>query len=130
MPDFGGGSSSIQDAYGEIKYWPQARFRAGKFKVPASLERLQSGADLLFVERSIANGLAPNRDVGFQLAGDFWDGILSYQVGVFNGTIDGGSNDNDVSSEKEFAGRIFSEPAKKSGIPGLAGLGLGVQVSY
>jgi hypothetical protein len=31
------------------------------------------------------------------------------------------SNDGDVSSEKEFAGRIFSEPAKKAGIPALAG---------
>jgi phosphate-selective porin OprO/OprP len=35
-----------------------------------------------------------------------------------------------VSSEKEFAGRIFSEPAKKSGIPALAGLGLGVAGTY
>jgi len=130
MPDFGGGTSTIQDAWAGINYWPEARFRAGKFKPPVSLERLQSGADLLFVERSLVQNLVPNRDVGFQLAGDFWDGILNYQVGVFNGTIDGGSNDNDVSSEKEFAGRIFSEPAKKSGIPALAGVGLGVAGTY
>lgn len=130
MPDFGGGTATIQDAYAGINYWPEARFRAGKFKPPVSLERLQSGADLLFVERSLVQNLVPNRDVGFQLAGDFWDGILSYQAGVFNGTIDGGSNDNDVSSEKEFAGRVFAEPAKKSGIPALAGLGLGIAGTY
>ena len=130
MPDFGGGTSTIQDAYGEIKYWPEARFRAGKFKPPVSLERLQSGADLLFVERSMVQNLVPNRDVGFQLAGDFWDGALSYQVGVFNGDVDGKSNDGDVSSEKEFAGRLFAEPAKQSGIPALAGLGLGVAGTY
>lgn len=130
MPDFGSGTATIQDAYAGINYWTQAKFRGGKFKPPVSLERLQSGADLTFVERSLVQNLVPNRDVGFQLAGDFWDGILSYQVGVFNGTIDGGSNDNDVSSEKEFAGRLFSEPAKKSGIPALAGLGLGVAGTY
>ena len=39
----------------------------------------------------MAQNLAPNRDVGFQLSGDFLDGILSYQLGVFNGAIDGGS---------------------------------------
>lgn len=126
MPDFGGGATSLQDAYGEVKHWAFAKFRAGKFKQPVSLERLQSGTDLLFVERSIANGLAPNRDVGFQLAGELWDGILGYQIGVFNGTLDGGSVDNDVSSEKELAGRIFAHPAKNSGIPALAGLGIGV----
>jgi len=130
MPDFGGGTATIQDAWGGINYWQEARFRAGKFKPPVSLERLQSGADLLFVERSLTQNLVPNRDVGFQLAGDFWDSILSYQIGVFDGTIDGGSDDNDVTSEKEFAGRIFAEPAKKSGIPALAGLGLGVAGTY
>jgi len=99
MPDFGGGTATIQDAWGGINYWPEARFRAGKFKPPVSLERLQSGADLLFVERSLVQNVTPNRDVGFQLAGDFWDGILGYQIGAFDGDIDGGSNDNDVSSE-------------------------------
>ena len=64
MPDFGGtGGTSItatlQDAYADVKYFPYARFRAGKFKEPFSLERLQSGSDLLFVERSISNSLAP-----------------------------------------------------------------------
>jgi phosphate-selective porin OprO/OprP len=130
MPDFGGGTSTLQDAWAGINYFPEARFRGGKFKPPVSLERLQSGADLTFVERSLLQNIVPNRDVGFQLAGDFWDGIFSYQIGVFDGTIDGGSNDNDVSSEKEFAGRIFSEPAKKSGIPALAGLGVGVAGTY
>jgi phosphate-selective porin OprO and OprP len=130
MPDFGGGTATIQDAWGGINYWPEARFRAGKFKPPVSLERLQSGSDLLFVERSLTQNLVPNRDVGFQLAGDFWDSVLSYQIGVFNGTIDGGSNDNDVTSEKEFAGRIFAEPAKKSGIAAVKGMGIGVAGMY
>jgi phosphate-selective porin OprO/OprP len=130
MPDFGGGQFTLQDAWAGINYWQEARFRAGKFKPPVSLERLQSGSDLLFVERSLVQNVTPNRDVGFQLAGDFWDGIFSYQIGAFDGDIDGGSNDNDVSSEKEFAGRIFAEPVKKAGIPALAGLGVGVAGTY
>ena len=130
MPDFGGGQVTLQDAYGGINYWNEAKFRAGKFKPPVSLERLQSGADLLFVERSLVQNVTPNRDVGFQLAGDFGDGIFGYQIGAFDGDIDGGSNDNDVSSEKEFAGRIFAEPVKKAGIPALAGLGVGVAGTY
>jgi phosphate-selective porin OprO/OprP len=130
MPSFDSGTAALQDAWGGINYWPQARFRAGKFKPPMSLERLQSGENLNLVERSIANNLTPNRDVGFQLAGDFLDGALSYQIGVFNGVNDGQSSDNDVSSEKEFYGRLFAEPMKKAGIPALAGLGVGIAGTY
>jgi phosphate-selective porin OprO/OprP len=116
MPDFGGTggttiTASIQDAYADVKYFPYARFRAGKFKEPFSLERLQSGADLLFIERSISNALAPNRDVGFMLHGDvFGNGLLEYQLGIFNGVVDGGSTDGDANSDKDFAGRFFVHP--------------------
>ena len=116
MPDFGGTggttiTTSIQDAYADVKYFPYARFRAGKFKEPFSLERLQSGADLLFIERSISNALAPNRDVGFMLHGDvFGNGLLEYQLGIFNGVVDGGSTDGDANSDKDFAGRFFVHP--------------------
>jgi len=116
MPDFGGTGGttinpSIQDAYAEVKYFPYARFRAGKYKEPFSLERLQSGADLLFIERSISNALAPNRDVGFMLHGDvFGNGLLEYQLGIFNGVVDGGSTDGDANSDKDFAGRFFVHP--------------------
>jgi len=130
MPDFGLGTATIADAWAGINYWQEARFRAGKFKPPLSLERLQSGEYLTFVERSVADNLTPNRDVGFQLAGDFFDGALSYQIGVFNGVLDGQSADTDVSSEKEFFGRLFAEPMKKSDIAALKGLGVGIAGSY
>jgi len=116
MPDFGGTGGttitpSIQDAYADVKYWPYARFRAGKFKEPFSLERLQSGADMLFIERSISNYLAPNRDVGFMLHGDvFENGLLNYELGIFNGVVDGGSTDGEANSDKDFAGRVFAHP--------------------
>lgn len=94
MPDFGGSGStsispSLQDAYVDIKYFPYARFRAGKYKTPFSLERLQSGANLIFIERSLAQNIPPNRDVGFMLHGDpFSNGVLCYELGLFNGTVE------------------------------------------
>jgi phosphate-selective porin OprO/OprP len=130
QPDFGLGTTALADGYLGVNYFPQAKMRAGKFKPPLSLERLQGGENLIFVERSEANNLTPNRDVGIQLAGDFFEGMLSYQIGVFDGVLDGQSTDNDVSSEKEFFGRLFAEPMKKAGIPSLAGLGVGIAGSY
>jgi phosphate-selective porin OprO/OprP len=130
MPDFGGGTATLQDGYMDVKYFPYAKFRAGKFKPPFSIERLQSGADLLFVERSIANNLAPNRDVGLMLYGDFLEGSIGYQAGVFNGTVDGSNSDGDTTSDKEGAGRIFAEPFKATDIEPLKGLGFGVAGTY
>jgi phosphate-selective porin OprO/OprP len=130
MPDFGDGKTVLQDAYLDVKYWPYAQLRGGKFKVPVSLERLQSGSELLFIERSIANNLAPNRDVGFQLWGNVLDGALTYQLGGFNGTIDGGNIDNDTTSDKEVAARVFTEPFKNTGWSPVSGLGFGIGGSY
>lgn len=125
MPDFGFGNTVLQDAYVELNYWPEARLRTGKFKAPFSLERLQSDTDVQFVDRSLANNLAPNRDIGFQLGGDFFKGRLSYQLAVANGVVDGGSADADVSDDKDFVGRVFAQPWKTQKDSPLQGLGFG-----
>jgi phosphate-selective porin OprO/OprP len=130
MPDFGGGSTTLQDAYMDVKYLPYARLRAGKYKNPLSLERLESGAELLFVERSIANNLAPSRDVGLGIFGDVLDGALSYQASVFNGTVDSGSSDGDTTSDKEVGARIFTEPFRNLDVAPLKGLGIGAGGNY
>jgi hypothetical protein len=44
--------------------------------------------------------------------------------------LDGAERDGDVSSEKEFAGRVFAEPAKNSGVDALKGIGVGVAGMY
>src|SRR5215218_10121264 len=100
MPDFGLGNTVLQDAYIDFKYWPQAQLRLGKFREPVSLERLQSAQDLALVERSIANYLTPNRDIGAQFSGDLSKGTVSYQFGLFNGVNNGGSSDGDSSDGK------------------------------
>src|SRR6266536_2066331 len=130
MPDFGLGTTVLQDAYLDLKYWPQAQLRLGKFKEPVSLERLQSAQDVQFAERSIANYLAPNRDVGAQLSGDLSNGTVGYQFGLFNGVNDGGSSDGDSDDGKDLAARLFLQPYKNKTGSAAQGLGFGVAGSW
>ncbi|MFZ3113974.1 MAG: porin [Syntrophales bacterium] len=130
MPEFGSGKTELQDAYLEANRWPAAKLRVGKFKPPVGLERLQSGSELLFVERAFPTSLVPNRDVGLQLAGDLNGGIFSYALAVFDGGVDGGSADGDTNDDKDFVARLFSHPFQKSGIASLKGLGIGVAGSH
>jgi phosphate-selective porin OprO/OprP len=140
MLDFGSGSGTsstagnvafVQDAYATARLWPEFQIQAGKFKEPVGLERLQSGANLLFVERGLPTQLLPNRDVGVQLQGEVWSGTLHYAAGVFNGTADGGSADiESADDDRDFAGRIFVHPFKTTTVDGLKGLGLGLAGTY
>ncbi len=138
MLDFASGVNSstgnngfLQDAYVNARLWPELQIQAGKFKEPVGLERLQSGANLLFVERGYPTLLVPNRDVGVQLQGDVSEAVLSYAVGVFNGVADGGSGDMETADdEKDVAARVFLHPFRKSNLGVLKGLGLGVAGTY
>lgn len=130
MPDFAGSSLVLQDAYVDLKYWPAAVLRAGKFKEPYGIERLQSATAITFVERAVDNSLAPNRDLGLQLGGDLFLGAFSYAVGIFNGVPDGGSADTDLNDDKDFAGRIFYHPFKNTSVTILQGLGVGMAGTY
>jgi phosphate-selective porin OprO and OprP len=126
MPDFGGGTTVVQDAYIDARIRPYLRIRAGKFKSPFGLERLASALDLTFVERGMPTLLAPNRDLGVMVHGDVLETRLAYQAALTNGVIDGGSADVDDRTGKDLVGRIFVEPfkAQKTGL--FKGLGVGV----
>jgi phosphate-selective porin OprO/OprP len=125
MTDFGGGTATVQDAYLDARFAPWLRLRAGKFKPPVGLERLQSGSNLLFVERALPTSIVPNRDVGVQIHGEAGAGTLAWALAVQNGTGDGGSSDGDSNDGKDVSGRIFLQPFKQGGGP-LRGLGLGL----
>ena len=117
MPDFGGGVVNVQDAYLDAKFHPAAKVRFGKAKVPFGLERLQSATDMVFIERSLATNLVPNRDLGIVLFGDIGGEKISYAAGIFNGVVDLGSADLDtVGDSKDFAARIFLKPVKTLGV--------------
>lgn len=127
-PEFAGDAATIVDAYVDLKFDPRATVRIGKLKGPIGLERLQSGGGTAFIERGFPTELAPNRDLGVQLQGEFANGV-SYAAGVFNGAPDGrdaatGNPDGDF----ELAVRVFAEPWKHSA-SALSGLGFGIAAS-
>ncbi len=132
-PDFGQGKVVLQDAYLNIKYFPEANLQAGKFKAPLDLERLQSDRDLEFSERSLIQNLVPNRDTGFDLHGRLLDGRVFYDAALMNGVPNNTASDtNDIDNNdgKDFVGRIFTTPFKLSENQWLKGLGFGFAGSY
>ena len=100
MPDFGGGTTVIQDAYVDLRVSPAFWFRAGKDKTPVGYELLIGDAYLLFPERSLASSLVPNRDVGVEALGDLSGGRVAFAAGVFNGIPDGATASSDVEDRK------------------------------
>jgi phosphate-selective porin OprO/OprP len=130
MPDFGGGTTVLQDAYLDLKFGSAVKIRTGKFKPPVGLERLASATELPFVERALPTNLVPNRDVGVMVFGDLASARVSYAVGAFNGVVDGGSSDADDGDSKDLAARVFLQPFKTSRRTNLEGLGFGVAGTY
>lgn len=91
------GSVAVLDARVGYHPVPEVGLEAGLFKVPFSRELLTYGGALDYVERAaVVNGLAPNRQRGIQLGGEFNGGRLEYAVGAFNGNRAGANDDNRV----------------------------------
>ena len=123
-PDFAGSSLAVFDAYADIHPFQWLRLRAGKFKTPLGLERLQNDPDLVFMERALTQDLTPQRDVGAALGGELGNGILTYSLGVYNGAADSANPDVDTNHAKDFVGRILLQPFKAEALKGLGSLGL------
>jgi phosphate-selective porin OprO/OprP len=131
-PDFGNGGSQIFDAYLDARLSPAFKIRAGKYKPFVGLERLQSAADIRFVERSfVSNNILPNRDVGVSVYGDVFGEKLNYAFGINNGVVDGGNNSSgsEFDSNKEFTARLFANPFKDE-TNALSGLGFGIAGTF
>jgi phosphate-selective porin OprO/OprP len=131
-PEFGENKAAVVDAYIDARFQPWVKVRAGKFKPFVGLERLQSGSDIKFIERSyVSNNILPNRDLGVSFYGDLFDNKLNYSIGVFNGVVDGGENTTaqDTNGDKEYAVRLFTTPFKDNDNI-LAGLGFGLAATH
>ncbi len=135
-PDFASGRTVIQDAYVTHKFRPEFTVQAGKFKTPFGLERLQSAQDLRFVERSLANNLVPNRDLGINFAGDLLGGKLNYAFAYLNGVGDGASAENnptadvDANDDKDLALRLSATPFRDSDFFALQNLTIGLGTTW
>jgi len=132
MPEFGGSTVQIMDAYVGYRYNPALQLQVGKFKSPVGLENLQGDGNLSFNERSIANNLIPNRDLGIMVKGDLFSGAASYAVGIFDGAPDYSATtfNSPLQDGKAVAGRVFVQPWKNTKVKALSGLGFGVGGSY
>lgn len=136
MPDFAQGKTILQDGWGDVRIEPWLVFQFGKFKAPVGLERLQLEQFARFIEPSLTADLLPYRDLGFKVGGTIGHGIITYDVGTFDGTLDAGSTDGnsvpDYDSTGKFTwdGRIFARPFLPTDLAALRGLGFGVAETY
>lgn len=130
MPEFASGGPLLQDAYLDLHPLRELRLRAGRYKAPVGLERLQSATAITFIERALPTNLVPNRDVGLQVHGELLEGAVTYALGAFNGVPDGASADTNGDDSFDFAGRVFSHPFRHGALGGLQDLGLGLAATH
>jgi phosphate-selective porin OprO and OprP len=126
MPDFGQNNPQVQEAYLELKTFPFAKLRVGKFKEPIGLEVLRSDRELIFAERSLASDLLPLRYMGAQLGGSVLSDSIAYEAGYFNGANDGSNGNFQWIRANEAAARLFLRPFAATGVSPLRQFGFGV----
>ncbi len=104
---------AILDAAARYRFAPAIGLQAGLFKAPVSREFLTGAGGIDFVNRSqVVSALAPNRQIGVQLAGRPGGGAVEYAVGAFNGNrFSAGGNDN---GQLLYAGRVGFWPSVAS----------------
>jgi phosphate-selective porin len=95
-----------------------AQVRAGKFKIPFSLDEMSGEAELDFVYRSLgANYLAPGRDVGGEVHGRVFKRRLNYWAGVFQGDGDNTRTSKIEGADTTVAARLTVTPfARRSAL--------------
>jgi phosphate-selective porin OprO/OprP len=108
-------SDPWQDAYVNVAVFDALELRAGRFKMPFSLSRLASAAELDFIHRPLAaTWLAPGRDSGVMAHGSVGRGV-KYQAGVFAGGGDRvrDSERRDPARTPTAAARITVRPMRR-----------------
>lgn len=128
--DASAASVALLDAHVTANIDPAFRIQAGRYKVPLGLEFILSDPVTPFIERAFPTQLAQGRDAGVQVLGDLGGGLLTYQLGVYNGTTDNANRDPDTSDDKDVVARLYAAPFKETGRAALEGLNLGVAVSF
>ena len=104
-----GDTQPWRDVFADVKVNRALHVRAGRFKVPFSLEQLTSGTELDFIARASAvNDLSPARDIGVMVHGRFADKALKYEAGVFE--VDAASRLWTAGAVRTLAGRVTIAP--------------------
>lgn len=114
-------SRIFQEAFVTLGYFKHANIQVGQYKLPVSLEGLQSSAALDTIERALfltdrarGGGLGEVRDTGLMVFGPI-NKQFEYQFGVFNGAGESMS-DVDRNEQKAVAGRFVFHPTAVKGL--------------
>lgn len=117
-------SFKLVDAYFSYKPLDALNVRAGQFKLPFSIENTDYGPTkielidypmaltyLVGYHEAIGEDVikANGRDLGAKIYGKFANGIVAYDLGVFNGR---GLNAKDNNKSKDVVGRLNIRPIK------------------
>ena len=121
LVDFAGSRVQVLDAWAELRFHPAVVLRAGKDKGQFGLERLQSATALTFVERGYPTQLAPNRDIGAWLRGDY--GLVHYAVGVVGGAANNTVLEAETDDVLEYNAHVLVSPVRGLAIGGAATFG-------
>ncbi len=118
-------NSQLDVAWMNIAYSDQTQFRLGQFKMPFSLEELGSSRFLDFQERSLVNGLVPQKERGLMVHGVPGVG-MTYGLAVSTGQ---GKNNNDIVAPRasnDYIGRFTVNVAELLGQQARATYHIGV----
>jgi phosphate-selective porin OprO/OprP len=130
LPDFGQGTTVVQDAFMNIHYLEALQFEIGRFKQPISYEQLIQDRYVPTLERSLIDQLVPSRDLGAMIHGaEILDNRLDYEVSVSNGEING--NSVDTNNHKDVDGRVAVRPFNyEDASPWFRGIQVGVSGGF
>jgi len=104
-------STLLRDAYVRVHRIDGLQLTFGHFKEPFSQEEIRPDVVQDFVERSLANNLAPSRSPGVMASGVLHKGVFEYQIGAFNGK---GLVANNTVGTPEGVARVRFLPGKNS----------------
>lgn len=107
------GTNVLDVGYMNIKWWEQAQFQFGQFKMPFSLEERTSSRFIDFQERSFVNNssLTPGKERGFMVHGTPFKGV-NYALAFSNGQ---GKNTNETDireDSKDFIAHVDTNIAE------------------
>ncbi|NVB84658.1 MAG: hypothetical protein HOV81_40165 [Kofleriaceae bacterium] len=118
----------VQNAFIEIGLRPEIGLRFGKDKAQFGIERLQSAADLTFIERSYPTQISPNRDIGLALRGDIRGGLVHYSVAIVDGVANNAVLEGETDDSYEYNAHLLVSPFK--GLAQFGDLAVGAATTF
>jgi phosphate-selective porin OprO and OprP len=97
-------NTSLDEAWLNINLWKAAQFKFGQFKMPFSLEQMQTELYTDFMERSMGDVISPNKERGAQVWGYPTDGLY-YALAFSNGQGVNANETNNSVDNKDILAR-------------------------